>query len=167
MTDFTTTEGLYQAEYRGFATVEHLINSRLSDVPKIGGVYLTLWDALGSPDFLTNSPAGHFKEQDPTVSIAELEANWVPGAIVINISKAGGLGIKATLHSRIRQYLKFGQGKPVGHRGGRYVWQIKTPVRLQICWRPTPYENPRDVEIGLLKEFHTYYGRLPFANLQL
>ena len=75
-------------------------------------------------------------------------------------------GKEATLRSRILQYLKFGQGKPVGHKGGRYIWQLSDAEELLFCWKPLPTDEPEDVESMLISEFkHQYAGKRPFANL--
>lgn len=166
MIDFTTIEGLRIEGFEGFATVRALREDRCSTVPEDRGVYMTLTQSGFVPRFLTTSPAGHFKGEDPTVSVPELQENWVRGAIIINIAKAGGPGIVATLKSRIKQYLAFGRGVRAGHRGGRYVWQIEDSERLTICWKPTPNEVPREVKKTLISSFADFYGKFPFANGQ-
>jgi hypothetical protein len=88
----------------------------------------------------------------------------VDGALVLNIGKAGPG--KATLRSRLKQYIRFGQGEAVGHRGGRYIWQLAHSDDLLVCWKVTPDDVPRTVEKMLIEEFETVYGRPPFANLK-
>lgn len=116
------------------------------------------------PKFLEQSPAGHFKGKDPSVSKTKLETNWVPGAKVIYIGKAGDSG-SSCLRQRIKQYLDFGQGKPVGHHGGRCIWQIESSNEFLVCWKKVEKQMPRDVERELIDEFTDKFGRLPFANL--
>ena len=163
MIDFSTIAGLREA---GFASVQALCEARCKSIPEQQGVYLTVAQSRLVPKFLAKSPAGHFKGKDPTVPVSELKESWVPGAIVLYIGKAGGQKSKATLRARIKQYLEFGRGIPVGHWGGRYVWQIDEAQRLMICWKPTPEKDPREVEKVLIGAFKQVYGKLPFANLQ-
>lgn len=118
------------------------------------------------PVFLEKSVGGFFKGSDPTVPVQELHDNWVDGPIVLNIGKAGGGGGSATLRSRLKQYMDFGAGKPVGHRGGRFIWQLAVADKLQVCWMPTPNEEPKIVEGRLIQAFKLRYGKRPFANLQ-
>ena len=130
------------------------------------GVYVVVGGCSKNVAFLEESIGGHFKSKNPTVSISELEDNWVDDAYVINIGKAGGAGIKATLFSRIGQYMKFGKGKNIGHRGGRYIWQLRDSDDLLIAWKTLKDEEPKVVESALIDEFRNQYGKRPFANLQ-
>ena len=79
--------------------------------------------------------------------------NWVRDTVVVYIGKAGGTDHSATLNKRLRMYLRFGQGAPVGHYGGRLIWQIKNSGDLLICWKTQITEEPRNVEAKLLSEF--------------
>ena len=84
-----------------------------------------------------------------------------------SISGSPGAGADGTLKKRIAQMLRFGQGAPVGHWGGRLVWQPRDAKRLQVCWRVSHRDDPRTVEaewIGAFKSLHG--GKRPFANLQ-
>jgi hypothetical protein len=60
----------------------------------------------------------------------------------------------------------FGNGKPVGHWGGRYLWQLKNSANLVLCWKATPHSDPGEVEHELIRSFIAHYGALPFANLK-
>lgn len=57
---------------------------------------------------------GFFKGKNPNVSIQELNSNWIDGEHIVYIGKA------TELCRRLRQYMSFGQGKNIGHWGGRY-----------------------------------------------
>ena len=100
------------------------------------------------------------------MSIEILQQNWVNQSNILYIGKAGSLTGSATLYSRLKQYFDFGNGKSVGHYGGRYIWQIKKPYQLKVCWLPTPNHDPREVEKQLIKQFITQFGQRPFANLK-
>jgi hypothetical protein len=128
------------------------------------GVYLVL-DPCGKPDFINPGVGGFFKGKDPNVSIEELNNNYVPDSLVVYIGKAGGPSSEATLHSRLSQYLRLGQGKNVGHWGGRLIWQLKSHRDLLFCWRSTPDDDPREVEKLLIDNCEKQYGNKPFANL--
>jgi hypothetical protein len=111
------------------------------------------------PDFLEASVGGHFKRKSPTVAVSELIANWVATETLYIASSNN-------LCRRLHEFAEFGRGKPIGHRGGRYLWQLVDHDRLLVCWRPTANaEDPVDVETTLLGEFHDEHGSLPFANL--
>ena len=68
---------------------------------------------------------------------------------------------------RLRQYARFGAGAPVGHWGGRYIWQLADSSELLVAWHVISwYEIARDYERRLLKRFAELHdGRRPFANL--
>ncbi|MGH6921093.1 MAG: hypothetical protein ACREJ0_25725 [Geminicoccaceae bacterium] len=161
MLDLQTLESLRDADFEQPLPIARLRASKLFGVPTIRGVYLVLTAGATKPRFLKVGTGGHFKQRDPKVLLTELEAKWVPDALVLYVGKAG-----TTLRKRLDQYLKFGAGTPIGHRGGRYIWQIDGSERLRICWRTTPYDDPREVEKSLIKVFGNRYGRLPFANLR-
>jgi hypothetical protein len=129
------------------------------------GVYLVLRPSISPPDFLNESKNGHFKGKDPTVTVSLLAGRWVDDAVVLNTGKAGpGRNRKVTLRSRLTAYMRFGQGRPVGHWGGRYIWQLSDAVDLLICWKAT-HNAPRSQERRLIQEFKKTYETLPFANI--
>ena len=152
-------EKLKDEGFKGFVRVEELMsNPKLPEDEK--GVYVVLYTHDTRPDFMQVGTGGFFKDEDPNVSIEELEANWIDGEQIIYIGKA------TSLRDRRSQYMKFGIGKKIGHKGGRYVWQIKDSANLLVCWKRTD-EEPRDVEKKMIAEFKlSHKGRRPFANLQ-
>ena len=156
--------------FAGFHTVSALQDARAArggaglwgEVPEIPGVYLVLRDPAGPPRFLEQGTGGFFKGEDPNVPIDLLADAWVPHARVVYIGMAG----RQTLRRRLRQYVDFGDGKNVGHRGGRYVWQLADAGMLVVCWHPIEGGNPRDVKYEIIQEFKRRYGARPFANLR-
>jgi hypothetical protein len=140
--------------------------ARCKQAPSSPGVYGVVRESADAPSFLPTNPGGRFKGRDPSVAVSLLEARWIPGAQVVYIGQAGGAGSSATLRKRLDQYMRFGGGAPVGHWGGRFIWQLADHSSLQICWLATPERDARTVESELLEEFHATYGTLPFANLQ-
>jgi hypothetical protein len=170
--DMLTTENLIIAELNssiglsGFETVGNLWEDS-SQIPKERGVYFVLHPNHECCRFVVPGVGGFFKGKNPNVSIQELESNRVSDAPVIYIGKAGSPAGKATLRSRLRQYLKFGLGRNIGHWGGRHIWQVSNPEDLIICWKTTLDQDPREVEKGLIAEFVATHGKLPFANLKL
>lgn len=157
--DSFTRASLEEDGFCGFVPL-HTLDVEV--VPPIPGVYAVVRRSVDPPAFRRENPGGRFKSLDPTVPISKLAAKWVEGCSVLYIGKAGSG--KATLRSRIRQYRDFGQGKPVGHCGGRYIWQLADARDLLVCWKSTS-ANPRDEKKVLLARFQGCYGRLPFANL--
>jgi len=162
--NFNNIEDLKEYGFTGFKTVKELWDNR-SSIPKERGVYLVIDPNYKNPEFISTGVGGFFKGKNPNVSISELKSNLVPNSRVVYIGKAGSLTGNATLNSRIGQYLRFGQTKNVGHWGGRYIWQIKNHSDLIFCWKPTPNEDPREVEKLLLKQYITSFNKRPFANL--
>ncbi|MEE9193246.1 MAG: hypothetical protein V3U21_01795 [Thermodesulfobacteriota bacterium] len=163
MNHLNSEEGLRVMGFEGFVSVMSLIDSNCINIPKCKGVYLVLFEN-GPPRFNNTSVCGHFKGRNPLVSLDKLISKWVDSALIINIGKAGGSGSGVTLHSRLKQYMRFGEGKPVGHWGGRYIWQIENWTELILCWKQLPLDEPRKVEKELINEFVAQYGKLPFAN---
>lgn len=126
-------------------------------IPTKGGVYVVTYSARAPAAFLPQNPGGWFKGKDPTVPASALEANW-HNAEVVYIGKAD------QLRRRIRQFADFGAGKPVGHWGGRLIWQLAEPDQLRIAWKETPDRVPVEVETEMLTAFRREYGKPPFAN---
>lgn len=162
---FDSIASIQQAGFIGFQTVADLQASRCNAIPKDRGVYLFIRDTLESPRFLPTSTGGHFKGRNPAVEIETLKENWVEGAKVVYIGKAGSPTGRATLKSRLWQYMRFGKGDPVGHWGGRFIWQLADAQSLIVCWKATPQDDPSVVESTLIQEFKERYGKRPFANL--
>ncbi|MFL5802393.1 MAG: hypothetical protein ACJ8CR_11730 [Roseiflexaceae bacterium] len=135
-------------------------------MPRERGIYLILRLANAPPIFLPHSAGGHFKGKDPSVDVTILQRNWLDKPIVVYIGKAGSQNGKATLKKRLWQYMEFGLGKPVGHRGGRYIWQLADVKDLLVCWKPTLFVDPAVIEKHLIQAFQAKYGRPPFANLR-
>ncbi|MEH3106239.1 MAG: hypothetical protein PGN09_02830 [Sphingomonas fennica] len=126
--------------------------------PERPGVYLVGYIERGPERFAAVSCGGWFKGKDPSVPAHVLEANWVEGAEVVYIGKA------LNLRRRLREFAIFGSGKPIGHWGGRLIWQLGSLSELTIAWMETPHDDPRTIEVRLIAEFRYRYGKPPFAN---
>lgn len=150
--------------FKGFKKMNELFMDD-SSIPKEKGVYLVLNPNPESPIFLETGTGGHFKGKNPNIPIDELKSNWVDNSLVVYIGKAGKDGSQATLQSRLRQYFRFGQGKNVGHWGGRLIWQLKKSANLIVCWKTLPLSDPRTVEAELIRQFVSEFTKRPFANL--
>jgi hypothetical protein len=138
-----------------------------ADVPTEPGVYVVVRPSDEPPTFLEVSPAGHFKGKDPTVPVAELAALWVPGTRIVYIGKANlGSGGKRHLQKRLDEFRRHGQGIPIGHSGGRRIWQLADHDELLVGWRVTDDADAAKLETRMLAEFRAHYGRLPFANMR-
>jgi hypothetical protein len=126
-----------------------------------GGVYVIFRVAASSPSFLERSAAGSFEGVDPTVPLSSLEANWVSGASVVYIGKAN----HGRLRRRLEEFVRFGRGRPIGHRGGRLIWQLADAEDLLVTWRIMPLDaEPLREETRLRNLFRSAYGKPPFAN---
>ena len=63
-------------------------------------------------------------------------------------------------------YLRFGAGQPVGHWGGRYIWQLQDHEDLEFCWKAMPTGDPDQMESQLIDLFKQQHGgKRLFANL--
>jgi len=155
---------LKNAGFLGFKKMHDLFKD-CSSIPKTKGVYLILNPGYIEGEYLLIGTGGHFKGKNPNVSLEELTLNWVEKSLVIYIGKAGSENSSATLHSRLKQYFGFGQGKNIGHYGGRFIWQLKNSADLIVCWKPLLNDDPRFVENQLIKKFVTKFSKRPFANL--
>jgi len=162
---FNNLEIIKKSGFTGFLTIGELMESKRV-IPKEKGVYLILYLSEITPTFVEKGTGGYFKGKNPNVPIDVLEEKWVEETKVVYIGKGGQNGKKSTLKSRLSQYLQFGQGKNVGHWGGRYVYQIKNYKDLVVCWKDTKYKEPPVVESELISEFISIYGKLPFGNLK-
>ena len=155
---FQTIKDVEDSGFTGFISIENLQNGT-SMIPTCSGVYMVIRAEETEPQFLTKGTGGFFKKQDPNVGIDVLRDNWVDNSCVLYI------GQSRYLRERIRQYIHFGQGKPIGHKGGRYIWQLNDAKQLLICWKETPEGNHQETESLLIQEFRSIYGKRPFANL--
>jgi hypothetical protein len=154
---FNDIEEIKKAGFTGFKKMSELfIDSSM--LPDNNGVYLVLNVDNKPGEFLTIGSGGHFKGKDPNISLADLKSNWVDNTKVVYIGKA------TSLRSRLRQYFSFGQGKNIGHYGGRLIWQIKYSKDLVVCWKSLT-TDPREFEADLIQQFVKIFGCRPFANL--
>ena len=155
---FKDLEEIKKEGFVGFKRIKELcFNSSI--LPDCNGVYLILNIDNKPGDFFEVGSGGHFKGKNPNVSLEELKSNWVDDTKVIYIGKA------TSLKSRLRQYFGFGQGKNIGHYGGRFIWQLKYSEELVVCWKPL-MSDPQILESDLIKQFIAIYGKRPFANLR-
>ena len=132
--NFNNIDDIKKAGFVGFKTMQELFVDS-SQLPAIKGVYLVLNLDTKTPSYLQVGSGGHFKGKNPNVTIPELKSNWVDKTIVVYIGKAGSDTSSATLKSRLKQYFGFGQGKNIGHWGGRLIWQLATSNNLVVCWK--------------------------------
>lgn len=161
--NFTDIKQIRENGFSGFKTIKELYSDK-SLIPQIKGVYLVLLNGH-KPEFVEAGTGGYFKQKNPNVPISFLASNWVNDTSTVYIGQAGGNGSNATLNSRLWQYLRFGNGAPVGHYGGRLIWQIKNCHDLLICWKPLPAHDPRENETKLILLFKSIHSVRPFANL--
>ena len=162
--DFNNIGEIKKAGFLGFKKMNDLFLD-CSSIPKTKGVYLVLNPNYKKPEYLQIGTGGYFKGKNPNVSVEILESNWVDNSLVVYIGKAGSNRGNATLNSRLKQYFGFGQGRNIGHWGGRLIWQLKNSSDLVVCWKSLPNDDPRTVESDLIKEFVINFSKRPFANL--
>ena len=152
---------LKDAGFVGWRTWAELRASQFAETPAGPAAYVVYRPSASDPVFLAANPGGRFKGQDPTVDPAVLEAKWVPGAHTVYIGKAD------VANRRLKQFARFGAGEPVGHWGGRYIWQLVDSDELLVAWHAVTWPEPaREYEKRALARFGELEdGRRPFANL--
>ena len=161
---FTVLDELKDFGFKGFIKMSELFED-FTCIPKVRGVYMVLIQEKMKQEYLETGSGGFFKDKNPNISIADLKANWVNETIVVYIGKAGSMSSRSTLYKRLRQYLLFGQGKNIGHYGGRLIWQLKNSKDLIVCWKELTKDDPDRIETKLIEEFKTIFGKIHFANL--
>ena len=150
--------------FQGFKTFREL---DLLDVPADPGVYAVVRDPDSVHVVLERSVGGRFKQKDPTGDPNLLRERLKCDAQTLYIGKAdAGSSGKRGLRKRIGEFVRFGQGEPVGHWGGRYIWQLSDSQDLRIAWLPVTDGSAKKAEVVLFDEFYANYTQLPFANFR-
>ena len=91
----------------------------------------------------------------------------VAGAQVLYLGKAFS---RSEWSSKSRQaserVLAHESGHPVGHWGGRYLWQLEDSGSLLVAWAATPDVDAEDVQSELINESVTRLGQPPIRQPQ-
>lgn len=162
--------GLTEVGVTGWRTWASLHTADYAGIPSTAGVYFIVREPVDAPVWVHPSPAGHFKGRDPSATAARLSAEWVPGAAVLYIGKASlrkRAGSRNGLGLRLSEFGRFGRGAPIGHWGGRFIWQVEGVFRACVAWHEITWsEDAREYEKRLMRRFGELHGgRRPFANL--
>ncbi len=150
----------------GFAGFRTLGDLEIMRVPQGTGVFAVLRPNEYEPHFLKRSTAGIFKKKDPSLPAEAVIGEWVDGADILYIGKAGpGSKGNRGLRRQIQEFLDYGRGRPPGHWDGRLIWQLTHTDALIIAWKELAAEEVNDTEAAYHAAFVAEHGRLPFANL--
>ena len=172
-------QSLKQDGFTGFRPMADLDINRIPQKPGIFAILLPGGPGPGRPgqgpspelsstrpQFLAKSTAGVFKKKDPSLKAEALDAEWVDGADILYLGKAGpGSKGNRGLRRQIQEFVDFGKGKPPGHWDGRLIWQLAGANKLIVAWKEHPVEQLAAAEAAHHAAFVTDYGRLPYANL--
>lgn len=150
-------DDLRERRFGGFLPICQLTRPEPNELPVDSGVYVVVRAAEGPPAFLTCG-GGWWKKKDPTVPLERLEREWVKGVPTLYIGKA------MSLRGRVGELVRFADGEPVRHWGGRLLWQVERCEDFLLGWRAEPDYGA--VETVLIDEFLDIFGCLPFANLR-
>ena len=164
--DLRSAKVRHVPEYSGFEGFVPLrsVLSNLSQIPGKAGVYIVVRLDRSRPKFRSQSAAGRFKGLEPSYPVARLKDKWVADAKIMYIGKAGPAP-KRSLRKRISELVRFGSGEPVGHRGGRALWQLEGIWDAQVAWKAVR-SDPSGEESKLIAQFEQRFGRLPYANFR-
>ena len=162
---FRTGSDLAALGFGGFLTFDQVLDAP-EMVPAGAGVYAVVAKDGFEPVFARNSRAGRFKGKNPTVEVETLARNWVKEARILYFGKASSEKAgKRGLRTRLAEYARFGRGEPIGHWGGRFVWQVIGYDAFHVSWLETDADTGSH-ERDLICAFRREHGRLPFANLR-
>lgn len=152
----------------GITFVKNLKNS-CNIIPEKPGVYVVLGNFTEMPEFLEKSTGPEvYIKKGKTIKlnypVKDLKRKWVEDTWIMYIGKTD-----AKLCGRISDYVEFGRGKNVAHRGGRAIWQLPESDDLLIGWKIIEGTGKAaETEKVWLKEFKKRHkDRLPFANWRL
>ncbi|MEV7136101.1 hypothetical protein AB0N24_24895 [Arthrobacter sp. NPDC093128] len=150
----------------GFAGFRPFAELEINRIPQAPGIFAVLQPDGFQVQFLAKSTAGVFKKKDPSLTQTALAAEWVDGADVLYVGKAGpGSKGNRGLRRQVQEFLDFGNGKPPGHWDGRLIWQLANAKSLLIAWKELPAGGLNQAEAKYHADFRSEFGRLPFANL--
>ncbi len=150
----------------GFAGFRAIAALDINRIPQKPGIFAVLRPGGFQPHFLAKSTAGVFKKKDPSLPATALAAEWVEGADVLYIGKAGpGSKGNRGLRRQIQEFVDFGRGRPPGHWDGRLIWQLAAADSLIIAWLELPPEQLNAAEARYHADFRAVHEALPFANL--
>jgi hypothetical protein len=153
--------GNFEVEgFSGFVRVSDLRDGAVKRIPNEPGVYVVLREHAHPPEFLTSSLGGHFKGKNPTVAVAILRERWIDDESLLYV------GQSKNLKDRVNGLIRFGSGRPVGHWGGRYLWQLSDCEEMLVAWAITEtQEGAKSMERAILSAFYERFGHLPYANI--
>lgn len=147
---------LYQ-KHPTVSTLAELHQTKCGSLPCQPGIYRVLVPEKLPISFIEGSD--NLRAKGYPAAILEQKYGQCTGKTVLYIGKANGRG---GLRQRVLQYVKYGWGTAVNHKGGRAIWQVKDyPLLLleyEVC------ENCEQREHELLAAYKKENGTYPLAN---
>lgn len=151
-----------ELEITGFANWIPLLGAnRSSALPRLPGIYAVSYEAGRPKSWQIESCGGWHKKRNPAVDPHRLNREWVDGTDIVYVGRTD-----RTLAKRIGEFARFGRGEPIGHWGGRLIWQLPHADLLMVGWIALDMGLATERESALLAEFLEAFDRLPFANLR-
>lgn len=139
------------------STLEELHRTKCSSLPCQPGIYRVLAPEKLPISFIEGSD--NLRAKGYPAAILEQKYGQCTDKTVLYIGKANGRG---GLRQRVLQYVKYGWGTAVNHKGGRAIWQVKDYPLLLLEYEAC--ENCEQREHELLAAYKKENGTYPLAN---
>lgn len=152
------------SEYKQHKTTVKDLYQRIKELPDTCGIYIIVAPKDKKIEFISSSTAPEtYKGNNLLYGSITLQEKFNNGDK--EILYIGKTTCREGLRKRLGNYIKYGYGHEVTHRGGRALWQIKNSGDLTVYYYEC--ENASELKRKLLKEYKNKYNVLPVANRRI